>query len=300
MFYKNIMYSIDLRKVTINVYNLLKSLRKTGKICNISHTTVSRWLFNTDRKSYKTNYENTKTYKVKEIIKTTILSNPFISLIKLKEIIKSVLKIEVSKELLRNAIKIHGYTKKKAKFFGNPSNLKEKTEKFIEFRDKYIKEGKIFVSIDETSFGRNGIIQKGYSLKGMPLKICKKNPRITTTSYLVACNSQKIINKLGIAGSFNTEKFYSFINNLNIPKGSVILLDNVAFHHSKVIKELANIKNFILLYTPPYSPWYNPIEGIFSVVKRNYYRDISIEESFSKVTELHCTNFFKYSLSYKV
>ena len=44
-------------------------------------------------------------------------------------------------------------------------------------------------------------------------------------------------------------------------------MDNVAFHHSKVIKQLPIDKGINPLYTVPYTPDLNPIENVFSVIK---------------------------------
>lgn len=293
------MYSNDLIKITNSLYSMFKSLRKTAKIMQVSHMTVSRWLQNPVRKNNKlpTININTKTYKIKETIKSTILSNPLITLRKLTYLIKDTMNIKLSKELLRLAIKKYGYTKKKVKYFGVSKNMDEKIKHFLNKRTEFINDNRTFVSIDEVSFGRNGIETKGYSLKGKPLIIKKLKPRITTVSYVVACTNKKIILKHKTNGSFNTDKFYNFIKELNIEPKTVILLDNVSFHHSKIIQELVNNMNCELLFVPPYSPWYNPVEGVFSIVKRHYYQNISIEDSFEKVNESHCNSFFNKSLN---
>ena len=60
-------------------------------------------------------------------------------------------------------------------------------------------------------------------------------------------------------------------------------MDNVAFHKSKILKEFVLEGCNRILYTPPYSPDYNPIELAFSKIKNAYrtlnYRDASIMES---------------------
>ncbi len=290
------MYSYDLRKLSLHIYSLVKSLRKTSMIVNVSHTSINRWYKDINRKKYTVKTEKTKTYKVKEIIKTTIERNPFISLREMKNIIFKTLNFSISIELLRIAIRVHGYSKKKVKYFGKSKTQENKTKEFLEKRNQFIKENRYFISIDETSFGRNGILQYGYSLKGSPLHIQKQQPRITTQSYIVACDNKQILRTYSKSGSINTELFYNFLNNLSIPQNSVILLDNVSFHHSKKIKELANQKNFELLYTPPYSPWYNPIEGVFSIIKRFYYQNKPIKDCFDIVKESHCKSFFSNSL----
>ena len=77
-----------------------------------------------------------------------------------------------------------------------------------------------------------------------------------------------------------------------------ILLDNVRFHYCKAVKELACKMGWELLFVPPYSPWFNPIEieGIFSIIKRAYYKQLSIDDSIKTVTSQHLQAFFKHSL----
>lgn len=46
-----------------------------------------------------------------------------------------------------------------------------------------------------------------------------------------------------------------------------LIMDNVRFHHSHKVKDLADQKGLRIVYTPPYSPDFNPIENVFSYVK---------------------------------
>ena len=49
---------------------------------------------------------------------------------------------------------------------------------------------------------------------------------------------------------------------------SVVILDNVSFHHSKKVRELVEATGAVLLYTSPYSPELNPIELFFAQYKK--------------------------------
>jgi len=61
-------------------------------------------------------------------------------------------------------------------------------------------------------------------------------------------------------------------------------------------KQYARDRNVHLLYVPPYSPWFNPVEGVFSIVKRNYYSTRDIQQSFQCVKDIHIRSFFHRSL----
>ena len=292
------MYPVDRRKLAIHVYSLFSSLRKTADILQVSHSTVSRWLKCPERKKYCRSIVS-KTSQIIHAIKAAVINDPFISLVSLQKVIRDMFKFDVSKELLRVAIASCNYSKKKARFFGVPRDLAEKTKIFVSLRDDYVSKHYNFFSLDETSFGRNTKTVKGYSLKGHQLKLPKVVPRITTSSYVVMASNDCIVGKMQSTKSFNTTKLLEFLKSMTFPEKSVILLDNVAFHHSKVIKSYAAENHIVLLYTPPYSPWFNPIEGIFSIVKRNYYKNGDIDNAFKCVKTSHCQSFFKDSMQKK-
>jgi transposase len=50
------------------------------------------------------------------------------------------------------------------------------------------------------------------------------------------------------------------------------LLDNASIHKAAVVREAAREMNLELVYTPPYCPWFNPVEHAFSVTKSCYRR----------------------------
>ena len=285
---------MDRRNVAVHVYSLLNSLRKTATTLQVSHMTVSRWL-----KGLMPRKPSTKVHKstlVIDIIKTSIMNDPFISIIKLQGIIKNTMSVSVSKELVRLAIKRQGWTKKKARYYGVSKALPEKTKCFLENRTKFVSQNRSFVSIDETSFGRNGINIKGYSPKGTKLFLQKAAPRMTTTSVVACVSNKSILATKVVKGAFNTQLFLDFLVNLNLPSQTVVLLDNVRFHHSRVVKDYAMSQGIDLLYVPPYSPWFNPVELCFSVVKRHYYKTLDIKTSFQILTTHHCKSFFDRSL----
>ena len=288
------MYSLDLRKVACRLYNKYNSLRIVATILEISHTTISRWLKNIQRKRY---FRNPKLCNdlVIDTIKTTLTINPFISTRQLALKVKEICHVDVSKELVRIAISRLGYSKKKPKFISHSKNQEQKTKEFIELKNQYLKEGRNFFSLDETSFGRHGKDVKGYSLKGQPLLMTKKQPRITTVSSLVIISENDILKHQEVEGAYNKSLLIDFLLSLTIPSHSVILLDNVPFHHCQDVKTLAKKKQWILLYTPPYSPWYNPIEGVFSIIKRYFYKNQDIAEAFKEVSSKHCKAFFEKS-----
>lgn len=265
------MYPLDRRYVAANIYSVLCSLRKTAYLLKVSHMTVARWLKCPQRKQYPQR-TSSKSTQVASVLRDVVLADPFITFAQLQGRIKDTFGFLVSKELLRTVMKKQHLTRKKARFFSQPKGLEDTTKEFIEARDQYKKEGRLFVSVDETSFGRHGRQVVGFAPKGTRLVVRKTVPYIKTMSCVAAVTNNNILHRQQIIGSYNTERFLGFLESAQIPKGSVILLDNVRFHRSNVVKEIAEGRQWILLFTPPYSPWFNPIEGVFSIVKRHFYK----------------------------
>jgi len=293
------MYPLDRRIVAIHIYSLLHSLRKIALLVQVSVSTVSRWLKQPQRKTYVRQVPS-KSLLIMECIRSAIASNPFVSIRFLQNLIHDTLQLDVSKELIRVAISKLGMSRKKARFFSVPHDLERKTLEFVEARDHFLKKGHQFFSIDETSFGRNIKDVSGYSLRGKQLRIPRAKPHVTTSSSIAIINTDKIVCHKEQNGSFNTSSFLDFLTSCDLPTGSVLLMDNVAFHHAKVIKEYAKTIGIHLLYTPPYSPWFNPIEGVFSIIKRSFYTGKSIQEAYSGVTKQHCAAFMAKSLQWKM
>ena len=110
-----LMYSLDIRKLATHVYSMFLSLRKTAIILKVSHSSVSRWLKNVNKKQYHRK-PSLSTEHVVCTIKSALIADPFVSTRKIVSIVKDVCNVDVSKELVRTAINKIGYTRKKAKF----------------------------------------------------------------------------------------------------------------------------------------------------------------------------------------
>ena len=54
----------------------------------------------------------------------------------------------------------------------------------------------------------------------------------------------------------------------SVPKGVTIIMDNASFHRKKKLGNLARRHGVKLLFLPPYSPDFNPIENTWANMKR--------------------------------
>ena len=64
--------------------------------------------------------------------------------------------------------------------------------------------------------------------------------------------------------------FEGYLREMLVPalrKGDVVVMDNLSVHKSETVRELIEGAGAHLLYLPPYSPDFNPIEEAFSKIK---------------------------------
>ena len=81
-----------------------------------------------------------------------------------------------------------------------------------------------------------------------------------------------VIQNMFVQGSVNSDVFRLFLLDLIgiLKRGQfryVIIMDNVAFHKTQLVKELVESQGINILYTAPWSCELNPIEYVFSIWK---------------------------------
>ena len=87
--------------------------------------------------------------------------------------------------------------------------------------------------------------------------------------------------------SVNTERFSTFLHRLRAKfpfRRMCIYMDNLSVHKANATKLVIGEQRFEAIFNPPYSPWANPIEECFSVVKR-YYRKAKLRRIIQGTTE---------------
>lgn len=75
---------------------------------------------------------------------------------------------------------------------------------------------------------------------------------------------------LSIEGSTTKEVFEAYLEEVLCPtlkRGQVVIMDNLSSHKGERVRELIEGRGCELIYLPPYSPDFNPIEQAFSKLK---------------------------------
>jgi len=155
----------------------------------------------------------------------------------------------------------------------------------------------------------------GRAYKGKRARVKSYFQRGDRYSVLPGLSLNGIVYAQIIQGSFNGSTFKIFLKGLLACMNpypspqSVLVMDNCAIHHVEGIQEMCDEASVKLIYLPPYSPDFNPIEECFSFMKsyirRNGVRfraDIDsgdkskpylfLYEALDKVTEDHAKGWF--------
>ena len=277
------MYSTDFKEACLRIYAKLSSFRKVAALIGSSPSSICRW-YNThshihsQRKIPPSILSNSL---VLDAVKTHVQSHPFTTCHDVRTIIQNILGHRISYELARLAVRKLGFTRKRPRFYPNPQHLQQATNAFN--AQKAELSGSRFVYVDETGFSSNVRPTCGYSHRGTRLHI-RYLPTATEkkhTSVVAVADSQTgTVTTHSIMGHYTSVLFVNFLSHLTFPSGTVFVMDNVRFHHSNVVKELFTRRGWIQLFSPPYSPWCNPIERIFSLVKASYRRNRDISAAF--------------------
>lgn len=112
-------------------------------------------------------------------------------------------------------------------------------------------------------------------------------------------------------GPMNGEMFLAWVTQGLAPtlqKGDVVILDNLATHKVRGIREAIEAVGARLLYLPPYSPDFNPIEPMWSKIKQTLRSHAPRTESalllasqtaFQTISPADCRGFF-FSSKYAI
>ncbi len=85
----------------------------------------------------------------------------------------------------------------------------------------------------------------------------------TPTTLVAALTPDGLGPALTLAGAMNTDAFYVYVRDFLGPSlrpGQIVLLDNLSAHHAAAVQELIADRGCQVLYLPPYSPDFSPIE----------------------------------------
>ena len=128
------------------------------------------------------------------------------------------------------------------------------------------------VWIDEMgSDRRDAMRQYGYALLGETPRCKRLQVRGQRISAIAAISSAGMVSLELEYGSVNSDTFHDFVRGSLIsnmhPYDGIAIMANCSIHHVNAVTDLFQVAGVMVVFLPPYSPDYNPIELAFSSVK---------------------------------
>jgi transposase len=126
------------------------------------------------------------------------------------------------------------------------------------------------VFIDETGASTKMTRRYGRAARGQRLVAKVPHSHWKTTTFVGALRIDGLTAPLVIDGPMNGDLFRAYVQQQLVPTlraGDVVVLDNLAAHKVKGVREAIERAGARIVYLPPYSPDFNPIEQAFAKLK---------------------------------
>ena len=125
--------------------------------------------------------------------------------------------------------------------------------------------------IDECGLDKYLYREYAYAPRGIPVAGKISGKKFKRTNVVAAKCGDRIVAPMIYGGTTDSVLFEYWFEKIllkSIPRYSVIILDNATFHRKTKLRELAEYSECDVLFLPPYSPDFNPIEKFWASLKR--------------------------------
>ena len=126
------------------------------------------------------------------------------------------------------------------------------------------------IFIDETWASTNMARRYGRALRGRRLRVGVPHGWWKTITVVAGLRTNGLVAPFVLDGPINRATFETYVEMILVPAlrpGNVVILDNLSSHKGPHVRALIEAAGARLLYLPPYSPDFNPIENAFAKLK---------------------------------
>jgi transposase len=126
------------------------------------------------------------------------------------------------------------------------------------------------VFIDETGANTKMARLHGRAPRGERLRAAIPHGHWKTTTFVGALRLTGMTAPMVLDGPMTAEWFLAYTEQVLVPMlhpGDVVILDNLPAHKGTAVREAVEAAGATLLFLPPYSPDFNPIENAFAKLK---------------------------------
>jgi transposase len=110
----------------------------------------------------------------------------------------------------------------------------------------------------------------GRCRKGERLRMGFPHGHRKTTTLVAGLRASGMLAPMVLDGPINGDWFEAHVRQILVPelrRGDIVIMDNLSSHKRTAVRELMEEVGATLLFLPPYSPDFNPIEKAFARLK---------------------------------
>lgn len=160
------------------------------------------------------------------------------------------------------------------------------------------------VFIDETWASTNMARRYGRAPRGQRLRSAVPHGHWKTTTFIAGLRLTGLVAPMVLDGPINGRSFQIYVERVLVPDlrpGDVVVMDNLGSYKGAAVQAAIETAGATLLFLPPYSPDFNPIEMAFSKLKAHLRRAAErtrdalwdrIGSLIDLFTPTECANFF--------
>lgn len=298
-------YSLDFRQKIIDIYESESiSQRRLAKRFGVALSFIQKLLKQyqeTGSIAPKVRTQQTPTKLNDEqlaVLKRLVEENNDATLAELQALLEAETGVRIGCSTVDRMLKQKlDITVKKKTFHADEKETERVQKKRVEFWQLiagFLAKDLIF--IDES--GVNLALTRLYARAPRGQRAHGKRPqaRGRNVSLISALGLRGVVTQISLLGAVDGLTFEAFIARKLVPElwdGACVIMDNCSIHLSKEIETLITEAGAHLIYLPPYSPDFSPIENCFSKIKSilrkleaRTYPDLAkaIEEAFGQVS----------------
>jgi len=144
----------------------------------------------------------------------------------------------------------------------------------------------------------------GRAPRGERLRAAIPHGHWMTTTFVAGLRTSGMMAPIVLDGPINGELFQHYVDQILVPElraGDIVIMDNLGSHKGAGVRAAIEAAGAALLYLPPYSPDFNPIEKAFSKLKAKLRKAAArtvdalwqvIGEVIDMFTPNECANYF--------
>jgi transposase len=302
--------AIEIAKIRYEYYENETGIKKICRMMGRSPKTVRKYV----RYAEKTNQKNgptpwKSTPYIRRVIHRILTSNPFVNGREIRRFLATECGVLMSDSTICRIRQIHNFRYKRATLVSS-RRLEERVILMRLHWRKMIRGFAMerFVYVDESHFGTRDLCRRyGYAIGGKYVQ--NTSHRLTNKTYSLFCAvaswgvvCQRWLSVSEDGQTANAAEFISYMEMLSrhLPNEAIIVLDNARIHRTAEAFAFFKTIPQRVIFLPPYSPDYSPIELVFGETKKamkSYYGEEKyipavVNESLKSLTLCQIQAFF--------